>query len=147
MSYNIRSRSIQRNRLNTFRGSKSNPMFLVVGAGIALTFLAMLVFGGFNLYAVNQTGTATACVVTDKDRTTNAEGVSQTRIYTENCGTFEVTDSILDGRFNSADMYGSLKPGATYDFTTRGLRIPVLSSFPNIITATQTQGATIRFEQ
>jgi hypothetical protein len=76
-------------------------------------------------------GRATDCTVTGKDRTSHGSK-SQMRVYTSTCGTFEITDSLLSRRYDSADVYGSLREGATYDFTTRGYRIPLLSMFPNI---------------
>ena len=45
---------------------------------------------------------------------------------------FQITDSILAGRFNSADLYAEIKIGNTYDFGVRGDRNGVLSWYPNI---------------
>jgi len=45
---------------------------------------------------------------------------------------FQITDSILAGRFNSADLYAEIKIGNTYDFGVRGDRNDVLSWYPNI---------------
>lgn len=45
---------------------------------------------------------------------------------------YEISDSLLRFRFNSSDVYASIKPGKTYEFTTRGYRIPALSWYPNI---------------
>lgn len=78
------------------------------------------------------TTTAANCVVSEKSVNATGEG-SEYRIYTENCGTFVVTDSIVDRRFDSADVYGKIKAGKTYNLTLRGPRIPVVSMFPNII--------------
>lgn len=78
------------------------------------------------------TSTASNCVVSEKSVNATGDG-SEYRIYTENCGTFVVTDSIVDGRFDSADVYQKIKAGKTYDMTLRGPRIPILSMFPNII--------------
>jgi Na+(H+)/acetate symporter ActP len=76
------------------------------------------------------------CTVESKDRTTNRDGGSDARIYTEDCGVLKVGDSLTQGHFNSADTYSKIKPGQRYDFKTQGYRIPVFSQFPNIIEAT-----------
>lgn len=52
-------------------------------------------------------------------------------VYT-NGETFENTDSLLHGTFNSSDVHGRLEPG-TYSMTVCGYRIPALSSYRNII--------------
>ena len=72
----------------------------------------------------------------DKDRVTGTEGKSNMRVYTEQCGVLNVEDSLLDLQFNSADVFSSIKVGETYDFKTRGFRIPLLSMFPNIVSVT-----------
>ena len=46
--------------------------------------------------------------------------------------TFEITDSWLRLRFNSSDVYASIKPGNKYKFTVGGSRNHLLSWYPNI---------------
>lgn len=48
-------------------------------------------------------------------------------------GTFEITDSLVFGRFSSSDVYGRMREGKTYEFTVAGFRQPVLSMYPNIV--------------
>ncbi|GAB3224297.1 hypothetical protein GCM10027447_12770 [Glycomyces halotolerans] len=83
------------------------------------------------------------CTVSEKDRTTASSGDggsrSVHRVYTEDCGVLEVGDALPRGQFDSADVYASLEPGATYEFTTIGWRIPLLSMFPTVIDATEVQ--------
>lgn len=45
----------------------------------------------------------------------------------------ENTDSLLEWKFNSSDIYGELKSGHKYVFKTYGWRIPILSSYANIV--------------
>lgn len=99
-------------------------------AAIAVLVLALV---GFGVYGGLRTTEHSACEVTDKDRTSNSEGKSSMRVYTT-CGTFEVADSVFVGRWDSADVYGDIEIGQTYDFTVRGFRIPIASTFPNIDT-------------
>lgn len=46
--------------------------------------------------------------------------------------TFEVTDSLFRFRFNSSDVYASIKPGNKYKFTVGGSRNHLLSWYHNI---------------
>lgn len=96
-------------------------------------FVVMVVFGIVSFF---HTSTATDCVVNGKDRVSVSNGDggsrSEVRIYTDNCGTMMMKDTMFRGVFNSADMYGSVREGETYDVSTYGFRIPVLSQFPVI---------------
>lgn len=73
------------------------------------------------------------CTVSEKDRTKNSEGVSEMRVYTD-CGVFVVEDNFISG-FNSADLYGRLKVGETYEIKSGGVRVGILSMFPIILEA------------
>lgn len=103
-------------------------VFVGIGLGVLLFILGL----DFTLASATVASTAESCTVEDKDRTTNVEGGSDARVYTS-CGVFSVGDNLLAGHFSSADTYSSIKVGETYDFELRGFRIPLLSSFPNII--------------
>lgn len=48
---------------------------------------------------------------------------------------FENTDSLIHGKFRSADMQAKLKVGQWYDFDTWGYRSGVFNMFPNITEA------------
>lgn len=102
-----------------------------------IVILLAIVLIGFNIVNNLHTESYSDCVVTEKDRTTNRDGESDMRVYTENCGVFRVADSVFMMRWNSSDVYSSIKEGKTYDFTTRGYRIGLMSKFPNIDTATE----------
>jgi hypothetical protein len=55
-------------------------------------------------------------------------------IFTDK-GVFENTDSWIELKFNSSDLYGKLEKGKTYDFRVYGWRIPLLSKYRNIVRA------------
>lgn len=78
------------------------------------------------------------CTVTSKS-TGVVDGYSQYRVHTSDCGTLSVEDSILDGRFETAEVYGAIEEGQRYHFTTRGNRVGFISNFPNIIEFTPTR--------
>ena len=101
---------------------------------VVLITLASLTFGIISAFHVSK---ALDCVVVDKDRTSKPKGGSDMRIYTDNCGNFKVDDSWLSGTFHASDTYRDIKVGATYNFTTRGFRVPFLSAFPNIVEAVE----------
>lgn len=104
---------------------------IVAGSVVAVGVIGFIgVSCAANSSLVNQQ--TRTCTVQDKDRSSNSEGNSVHRIYTD-CGTFEIRDALFQGNFNSADVYNSLKPGKTYELRTAGARIGPISSFPNII--------------
>lgn len=112
-----------------------------VGAGMAASaiVIGLLVIAGFGaaIYAEHGNETTQTCTITDKDRTTSVtrDGTSRsdTRIYTEQCGTVQVADLLTQGQFDSADIYASIETGHTYEITTVGWRVPFLSAFPTIL--------------
>lgn len=53
------------------------------------------------------------------------------RIYTDR-GTYVIGDSLIIGRFDSADVYGRMRENHTYDCQVIGWRIPFFSAFQNI---------------
>lgn len=117
------------------RRSFMNKKVGFIGFGI---FIVAFLVIGFAVASNANVETHTDCVVSDKDRTTNSEGQSDMRVYTDNCGVFSVKDSIFIMRFDSADTFSKIKVGENYNFETRGFRIGMLSQFPNITKATAT---------
>ena len=109
--------------------------FVIVGITVFALGLGTMIVGS------TVTNTFHSCSVTNKDRTTGTKGTSDMRVYA-NCEgnpavqVFSVNDNPFVLQFNSADIYGNIEVGKTYDFTTHGFRIPVLSMFDNIATAT-----------
>ena len=87
----------------------------------------------FSSYQSVDSRTVTIC---DKER---SDG--EYRIYTSD-GTFVMKDIYFgDTRFNTADAYGKLKVGETYELKFKGWRIPLFSEFPNITEATPASSA------
>lgn len=103
--------------------------------GSTLGVLA-LVLAGFGLaFASYSSVTEVTTVVTDKERVCETKGDCRYLIFTE-AGTFENTDSLFMGKFNSSDVQGSINVGSEYDIVARGWRIGLLSSYPNVERAT-----------
>lgn len=74
-------------------------------------------------------------IVTDKV-VKNSSNQSRYLVFTEdkegNINTYEITDGLLAGRFNSSDLYASIKIGSEYKFEIGGSRNQFLSWYPNI---------------
>lgn len=126
-------------RTNQYRRNLLGSRSFFSGEDIGFAVLFVVVAGfilsavGFGLYSSFHTETFSNCKVEDKDRTSN-DGKSDMRVYTT-CGNFKVGDSWLSGTWHSSDTYREIKVGKTYDFDTRGIRVPLFSWFPNIIEA------------
>lgn len=110
--------------------------FIVFGAFVGLFIIGAIVFSIANA-AHTETQT---CMVKDKDRTSSVDAdgnrSSDARVYTD-CGVMSVGDDLLTGHFSSADTYSDIEVGKTYEFKTRGYRIPFFSRFPNVIEVTE----------
>jgi hypothetical protein len=102
-------------------------------AGLALSVLALIVGGIWTMIAWENTHASQTCTVQQKDRTSTSDGGSDVRIYTSNCGVLTIADDMLQGRYNSADVYSMIEPGKTYTFKTVGWRNGFFSQFPNIV--------------
>lgn len=114
------------------KGSTMKNVTSSVGVGIgALAVFAVIGFGVIGAGTINEQEQA-HCTVEDKDRSTDKDGQSIYQVYTD-CGVFRVTDNLAKGIFNAANIYSDIHVGETYDFTTVGFRVPVMSSFPTIV--------------
>lgn len=91
--------------------------------------LSVLVLTGCS--AMNQRDIT--CTVIGKESVPNGDSGNQYRVYTEQCDTLVVEDTISKGRFDSADVYARIEVGKTYLFHVGGYRQGFLSMFPNIL--------------
>lgn len=76
--------------------------------------------------------------VTEKDRGYTKGGGSNYRVYTTD-EVFENNDTLMFGKWNSADIQGRIHPGRTYRFRVAGWRWPFMSMFRNIIEVQEVQ--------
>lgn len=56
--------------------------------------------------------------------------------------TFENTDELFLGKFNSSDLYGAIKPNETYRAKVTGVRFPFFSWYRNILNIQQLPATT-----
>lgn len=78
--------------------------------------------------------------VTDKERIVEKSGESidskylvYTTLQDGSVRVFENTDSPLEFKWNSSDVYAKLEDGQTFSIRTYGFRIPFFSMYENII--------------
>lgn len=100
----------------------------------ALTIAAVAVIGLAGC-GIRYDEDTSACTVTDKYVTIDNKS-SKKRISTS-CGVFNVEDELSQLQFNSADLYGQLEIGKTYELEAYGYRNGFLSQFPNVAAATE----------
>jgi hypothetical protein len=65
------------------------------------------------------------------------EGGSKYLVFTDD-GVFENTDSLYYFKYNSSDVQGQLMQGGKFEVTYYGYRVPFMSMYPNITSATRT---------
>jgi hypothetical protein len=70
--------------------------------------------------------------VQEKEVKRGAE-TSKYLIFTEQGEVFQNTDYLLSGKWNSSTLQGKLKVGETYTVKVKGMRVPFLSLYRNIM--------------
>ena len=112
----------------------SRAPIIAIGA-VALT----VIFGGSAAYQYGTQDQVTF-TVTDKERITTGSGenlrskyIVSTKDQNGKIEVFENTDALLQGKFNSSDVQAKLEVGKTYDADVYGWRLPVFSTYRNIV--------------
>lgn len=106
--------------------------------GFGYLFALILVIGiGFSIAYYNAEETV-VITVTGKERIVEASGSGDTQsvsskylVFTAS-ETFENTDMLWIGKFNSSDIQGRLVVDSTYTAVVYGWRVPFLSMYRNI---------------
>lgn len=105
-----------------------------LGAKILIGIIVIVIIIAFcKSYYSEKTYTAT---VTDKD-IKNYDSSSKFLVFTKTedgiTKVFSMEDTLIKGRWDTADDYAEVQIGETYTFTVIGWRIPFLSEYENII--------------
>jgi hypothetical protein len=138
------TQNFRNNRRDEFEARRNSIVFQgnVVKFAVVVVFILVAVIAVVSSVATFAvTGTATGCTETAIVGS-GSDMKAQKRVYTQGCNgensvqVFTADDSLLDGQFNSADIYGSIQEGRSYDFETRGARMPIFNAFPNITNVT-----------
>lgn len=95
----------------------------------------MPVAGGFALDAtvIYSTQDNVVFTVEKAERVTDTDGKGSRYLIFTKDETFENTDRLVIWKFNSSDLYGSIKSNQSYQAKVVGLRIPFLSWYRNIV--------------
>ena len=97
---------------------------------VILTIVFVVLLLVVSLFMVYGTQETVSVTVVKTERVVSGES-SKYLVFTED-ETFKNSDTIWYLKFNSSDIYGRLEPGE-YQFDVYGYRIPLLSSYRNII--------------
>lgn len=116
---------------------RKNDKFRLTLMSVIICITIVVVIGYIGFMGVGLFNTETYVVtITDKERI-NKNGSSRYLVYADSEDgeslVFENTDSLFHGKFNSSNVQGKLKEGKTYELTVVGFRIPILSSYQNIV--------------
>lgn len=112
--------------------------FIKFGFGCFALFVVLVIFGSCAAsWAAHGKRETLMIQVGDKERVTESVGeeVSSRYLIYSTTETFEVTDSLIEGRFDSSDLYGSIQRDHCYHVEVYGWRVPVLSMYRNIVSA------------
>lgn len=115
--------------MNKQRGDIETALMVGFFAFMAICLVGSIIFGIYratNHHQVEFTVNKTERVVYDGGQD------SRYMVYTDK-GVFENTDSLLNGKFNSADLYNQLKTGKKYECEAVGFRNGFFSWFENLI--------------
>lgn len=102
-----------------------------------VAFLACVFLIGGCLYQKDIRESTVTIHVTDKQAVASGHG-HKYLIYTDQ-GTFQDTDNWFHGKTTSSDLYGAIKVGRTYTCKVTGFRVPLFSSYKNLISCRDTQ--------
>jgi len=135
-------RFMRRNSMDDFdrRFNSTERLIKTSFWAIPLAFVLLLIVGGAVYFVALKSSEKTVTFkVIDKESVTVSSGSGDSlevhneyRVYTDH-GTYKVTDTLIYGRFSSADAYGKLQRGHTYTCKTAGWRFGLFSWFPNLI--------------
>jgi hypothetical protein len=102
-------------------------IFAIVAIAIAIVGAIVYNIGYYN--SVDEM----KITVTDKERITESNGVTSKYLVFTDKETFENTDALIFGKFNSSDIQGKLKVDSTYNIKVVGWRVPFMNTYRNII--------------
>ena len=101
--------------------------------GIFIVALLGMGFYTFSYYSTTEDITIT---VTNTERIVESDADNKTTskylVFTTN-ETFENTDALFLGKWNSSDVQGALKTDSTYSVHVIGWRLPFFSMYRNIV--------------
>lgn len=100
----------------------------------------IIILSAFWSFYLNFNDAVYTVTVLEKERVTDSSDSKYLIFCEDKYGTprvFENTDTFIRGKFNSSDVYGSLKEGNTYKLTVVGARVPIFNMYENIIAVSE----------
>lgn len=104
-----------------------------IGCGVVILALVLAVVGGCNAYFDSTRDVTVKVNKTGQTCSGSGSSHSCTNLVYTSGGTFQNSDSLMAGKFNSSDVTGALCPGGVYKLKVRGWRIGFFSEWPNIL--------------
>lgn len=109
----------------------------VAAAAVALTAIVVGVAYASServhtCFVVGKEQTVDVTSSSDEDGTTTSTQQVYS-VYTSECGPFRIEDVWWRWQYDSAERYGAIREGSTYELTTLGWRVQWLGWYPNII--------------
>lgn len=126
MAYNYR----------TGRSYRRGPNWWIIGGIVIALFVTLVALYTYKHDIV--TSTVTIHVV-DKQAVATGSNGHKYLIYTTGT-TYQDTDNLFHGKFDSSDLYARIQRNNTYRCVTTGWRLPFLSQYKNLITCQHIAG-------
>lgn len=128
----MRRNNLYRFKSNLYRFKPNKNLKFKIGAVIIGVIIMFSVIRSFPHFVRNTYIVTIANKQIKKENNTN-----KYFIYTEmengDTKVFENSDSVLEFKFNSVDIYGGIRINRKYEVKTYGFNIPILSLYQNII--------------
>jgi hypothetical protein len=99
---------------------------------LIFVFVAVMLIGGIGVGIAYSFHSETATFTPTRIESVNTKQTQKYLVFTGE-ETLCISDSWVHWRFNSSDVYGSMKVGVKYTATLQGYRWPFFSAYRNII--------------
>jgi hypothetical protein len=99
---------------------------------LIFVFIGVLVLGVFSIPAIYAFHSEPGTFTPTRIECVNTKQTQKYLVFTDG-ETFCISDSWVHWRFNSSDVYGSMKVGVKYTATLQGYRWPFFSMYRNVI--------------
>lgn len=116
---------------------KAQIVITIIVGLVVLVALGVSIGHEIDLTANRYTVTATVTDKAVKKYDENDKYLIYTKDNSGNPLVMEIEDNIFAGQFNSSDIYAKIEIGKAYTFDVGGSRVPFLSWYPNIYSATE----------
>ncbi len=100
--------------------------------GLLLAIIVVVLIGSIGMGVAYSFHSETSTFTPTRIECVNTEQTQKYLVFTEG-ETLCISDSWVHWRFNSSDVYGSMKVGVKYTATLQGYRWPFFSAYRNII--------------